>query len=103
MSPGPENEKSRPRQGGQTSNSVTSRPSEDTPQVRQKPAPTRALAFATVVTSGKGVARVDLHWKCPTCGKTHASKAHGELSAVLLRRGPCGPVQLHIITAAVSS
>ena len=70
---------------------------------RQKSAPTRALAFATVVTSGKGVARVDLHWKCPTCGKTHASKAHGELSAVLLRRGPCGPVQLHIITAAVSS
>ena len=103
MSPGPENEESRPRQGGQTSNNDTSRPSEDTPQVRQKPAPTRALAFATVVTSGKGVERVDLHWKCLTCGKTHASKARGELPPVLLRRGPHGPVSLHVITAAVSS
>ena len=88
------NEKSRPRQGGQSSSSVTSR-LERTPQVRQSPA-THAVAHVIVVTSGRCVERSDIYWRCSVCGRTHASRARGELPPVLRRRGPCGPIVLHV-------
>ena len=92
------NEKSRPRQGGQSSSSVTSR-LERTPQVRQSPA-THAVAHVIVVTSGRCVERSDIYWRCLTCGKTHASRARGELPPTIRRRGPHGgAVVLHIVGA----
>ena len=62
----------------------------------------RVVAHTVVVTSGRGVDRVDLHWKCLTCGKTHASRARGELPPVLARKGPHGPVLLLVGAAAVA-
>ena len=89
------NEEGRPRQGGQSSSNVTSRPSEGTPQVRQSPA-THAVAHVIVVTSGRCVERSDIYWRCSVCGRTHASRARGELPPVLRRRGPHGPIVLHV-------
>ena len=93
------NEKSHPRQGGQSSSSVTSRPDYCTPQVRQSPA-LHAVAHVIVVTSGRCVERSDLYWRCSVCGKTHASRARGDLPATIRRRGPHGPVVLHLVSIA---
>ena len=73
-----------------------------TPDRQKRPA-TRNLAFGIVTTSGKGVERVDLHWRCSVCGRTHASRARGDVPSSLHRRGPHGPVLLLVIMAPASS
>ena len=71
-------------------------PKGTTPDRQKRPA-TRDLAFGIVTTSGKGVERVDLHWRCSVCGRTHASRARGDVPSSLQRRGPHGPVLLIVI------
>ena len=70
-----------------------------TPDRQKRPA-TRNLAFGTVTTSGRGVERVDLHWRCSVCGRTHASRARGDVPPSIERRGPHGPVTLLVVMAS---
>ena len=86
---------------GLSSSSVTSPLPNGTPQVRQSPA-THAVAHVIVVTSGRCVERSDIYWRCSVCGRTHASRARGELPPVLRRRGPHGPIVLHVGVGATA-
>ena len=94
---------------GLSSNYVTAmRQTQSKPRVRRlaTPTPPIVVAIVTDVVGGReGAMRSLLIWRCPVCGGgvRHLSQARGELPPVLLRRGPHGPVSLHVITAAVSS
>ncbi len=105
MSPGPENEESRPRQGGPSSSSVTSRSVQRMPQVR--PAPSlHAVATATLVTSRTGTRRWLLVYRCPGCPsyERHLAQAKS-LQDVMVRRTACGhgTVALHVALGQVAA
>jgi len=105
MSPGPENEKSRPRQGGQSSSSVTSRPDQRTPQVRQSPT-WHAVASATLVTARTGTRRWLLVYRCPGCPSYERHLAQAKtLQEVLVRKTACGhgTVALHVALGQVAA
>lgn len=85
------------RHQGLSSNSINY--AKVTTNLRQAPA-LHAVAHVIVVTSGRCVDRSDLYWRCSVCGKTHASRARGDLPATIRRRGPHGPVVLHVVSVA---
>lgn len=58
-------------------------------------APVHVLTVTLVVTAGGGRQRALLPWLC-ACGQRHISQARGQLPATLSRRGPHGPIVLHI-------
>ncbi len=83
------NEKSRPRQGGESSSSVTSRPAKPTATARQVPT-WHAVAQATLVTSRTGSRRWLLIYRCPACqSERHVSHAR-TLYDVVIRKTVCG-------------
>ena len=58
------------------------------------------VAVPVWVTAANGNTRALLPWRCSRCGATHLSQGRGDLPSTLQRRGPHGPVVLHVATVA---
>ena len=92
---------------GPTSTTVNAAPQQvpahRTTDRRQKPAATHVIVPSPVwVVAASGNSRLLLPWRCLTCGATHLSQGRGEIPPTVNRRGPHGPIVLHIAAAQVA-
>ena len=70
---------------------------------RQKSAATHVIVPNAVwVVAASGNSRLLLPWRCLTCGATHLSQGRGDIPSTVNRRGPHGPIVLHIAAAEVA-
>lgn len=98
MSPG--DDERRPGGGGGSSSGVSKR-AQHTAVLPLAASATHVVTEAIEVTSATGRHRWLLPWRCSRCGATHVSQGRGELPQTVTRRGPHGPVVLHLPVAAV--